>query len=229
MKRGDAKRWEQVSREKLHAFLESYPRPLERDVSGISDPPVANFYDWALGTREDGTADLEACLVACYFVADGRSPESGWSIRPAAPELEPRTLAALPAPPPPAPPREGEATYDPAQMRVTFGGVECVPAPAELVAISMTPLPPVKKVGDSFSCCGRLWSSRALMNHADNAHAGGDLMADEVFLEVALDLMVEDGEATKVGGKYALTDAGRAKVAEIAAKHGVKLPAKEGR
>ena len=39
----------EVSRQEFEDFIESYPRPLQGYVSGISDPPIASYNDWELG------------------------------------------------------------------------------------------------------------------------------------------------------------------------------------
>ena len=38
-----------VSKEEFSAFLDSYPRPLSFDKSGISDPPFVTYNDFTLG------------------------------------------------------------------------------------------------------------------------------------------------------------------------------------
>lgn len=67
---------------------------------------------------------------------------------------------------------------------------------------------PVQKVGDSYSCCGHLWSPRALVHHADAVHPTDAMLADETFGEAVLSVMVEDGEAVRhPDGRYSLTEA----------------------
>lgn len=74
--------------EEYKTFLENYPRPLERDVSGISDPPILQYNDFTLGIWP------ESVVAACYMddrlakdgeyrsvpFGDGIRKEKGWRI-----------------------------------------------------------------------------------------------------------------------------------------------------
>ena len=40
-----------VTKEKFNEFIKNYPRKLERDVCGISDPPAVSYNDFELANR----------------------------------------------------------------------------------------------------------------------------------------------------------------------------------
>ena len=41
----------EVSKREFLDFIKSYPRPLERDICGISDPPLISYNDFELANR----------------------------------------------------------------------------------------------------------------------------------------------------------------------------------
>lgn len=60
-----------VDKETFEKFLEDYPRRLDRDVCGISDPPTISFNDFELANR------FPYSVVAnTYLYSD--SPEDYW-------------------------------------------------------------------------------------------------------------------------------------------------------
>jgi hypothetical protein len=52
-----------VTKEEFAQFLAAYPRPLDRDVSFISEPPVVTYNDFSLG-------DWPASIVARHTFED---------------------------------------------------------------------------------------------------------------------------------------------------------------
>lgn len=42
-----------VNKEEFEQFIASYPRPLEKDVCGISEPPLISYNDFKLGIWPD--------------------------------------------------------------------------------------------------------------------------------------------------------------------------------
>lgn len=43
------KNYKQVSKEEFEEFIKSYPKKLEIDVCGISEPPLISYNDFSLG------------------------------------------------------------------------------------------------------------------------------------------------------------------------------------
>jgi hypothetical protein len=64
-----------VTKEEFEQFITTYPRPLDRDVSFISEPPVVTYNDFSLG-------DWPASIVARHSFDDlmGIKP-SGWEVK----------------------------------------------------------------------------------------------------------------------------------------------------
>ena len=54
--------------EEFKAFIDAYPRPLTRSISGIYEPPLATFNDFTLG-------DYPESVVAMYRTCGG-DPEN---------------------------------------------------------------------------------------------------------------------------------------------------------
>jgi hypothetical protein len=55
------KEYKRVTKEEFDIFIAEYPRKLERDVSGISDPPTLTMNDFSIGVWPDSVvakADL---------------------------------------------------------------------------------------------------------------------------------------------------------------------------
>lgn len=40
-----------VTKEEFYKFIENYPRPLERDVTGVCEPPAISYNDFELANR----------------------------------------------------------------------------------------------------------------------------------------------------------------------------------
>jgi hypothetical protein len=63
-----------VTKEEYKAFIEAYPRPLERDITGICDPPLETYNDFTLGIWPDSSVafchrdDKEALRE--YYIID---------------------------------------------------------------------------------------------------------------------------------------------------------------
>jgi hypothetical protein len=66
-------RMKEVTKEEFDAFLASYPRPLERNVTTICEPPNINYNDWTVAPA------WPESVVASYSVGDrpGDAPYYG--------------------------------------------------------------------------------------------------------------------------------------------------------
>ncbi len=53
-------KWKEVTRDEFYAYIEAYPRPLDVDICGITDPPTVSYDDVTLGNWPES-------LVAKYF------------------------------------------------------------------------------------------------------------------------------------------------------------------
>jgi hypothetical protein len=60
--------------EEFDSFLKAYPRPLERDVAGMYEPPLVTYNDFTLGNWPES-------VVASHSFSDreGTTP-SGWKV-----------------------------------------------------------------------------------------------------------------------------------------------------
>lgn len=56
-----------VSSAEFAAYIAAYPRELERDVTGICEPPLVSYNDFTLAPK------WPESIVACYL--DGTSPD----------------------------------------------------------------------------------------------------------------------------------------------------------
>lgn len=63
-----------VTKEKFNEFIKNYPRKLERDVCGISDPPAVSYNDFELANR------WPYSIVASTFLYD--DDPNGWFYEP---------------------------------------------------------------------------------------------------------------------------------------------------
>jgi hypothetical protein len=64
-----------VTREAFEQFIVSYPRPLERDVAKMCEPPVVTYNDFSLG-------QWPASIVARHtFEEPGSLVPSGWRVK----------------------------------------------------------------------------------------------------------------------------------------------------
>lgn len=76
-------KWEQVTEAQYSEFIRSYPRPLDRNVTAICEPPMENFNDFSNGKTwpesmvaramlcDDGTRKDHEVLDLEYFVSRG--------------------------------------------------------------------------------------------------------------------------------------------------------------
>lgn len=63
-----------VTKEELMAYVKAYPRPLERDVNGVYEPPCITYNDFTLG-------DWPASIVASYMAAyDENTPACNFRV-----------------------------------------------------------------------------------------------------------------------------------------------------
>lgn len=62
--------WETVSEERFCEFVKDYPRDLERDCTGICEPPVVAFYDLALPEQHNIVAKFDVGEPGEYYGLD---------------------------------------------------------------------------------------------------------------------------------------------------------------
>lgn len=71
----------EVSSAEFDAFIAAYPRPLERHVLGMFEPPLLQFGDATLVDDPEARGTWQFCVVACYITAyDDENPAHGWMI-----------------------------------------------------------------------------------------------------------------------------------------------------
>lgn len=81
--------WKDVTREELDAYVKTYPRRLERNVTRICDPWMVNYNDFTLGNWPES-------MVARYSEGDPPNdpgywgPERNWQVMLPIPEAKPR-------------------------------------------------------------------------------------------------------------------------------------------
>lgn len=61
-----------VTKEEFDEFLSAYPRPLEKDVTGICEPPVLSYNDFAKGPWPDSI--VAAVVLTEDYPKDGKAP-----------------------------------------------------------------------------------------------------------------------------------------------------------
>lgn len=48
-----ANKWKKVSKEEFYAFIKAYPNKLDFDTTGICEPPLSSYNDFARGMWPD--------------------------------------------------------------------------------------------------------------------------------------------------------------------------------
>lgn len=71
LKLSKMKEFKKVGKKEFNKFIEEYPTKLQRDVTGISDPPLVTYNDFSNGKV------WPESIVARYYLIDerGGSPE----------------------------------------------------------------------------------------------------------------------------------------------------------
>ena len=74
------------TKEELAEFVVTYPRPLERDVYGVCEPPLVTYNDFTLGPWPLSiVASFHAAIPADRNAPEGspyakECPEDGWKV-----------------------------------------------------------------------------------------------------------------------------------------------------
>jgi hypothetical protein len=68
--------WKPCTKAEFDAFVAAYPRPLDRDVTGICEPPMVSYNDFTLGVWPES-------MVAAYHMGYRlKDAPSGYRIKP---------------------------------------------------------------------------------------------------------------------------------------------------